>query len=149
MDEREDRVNGHEPDVADLEEEIETLRDEIDVLVSELDRRRHQAFGAVAAVRNNKLPLIAGGLAAGALLAWWIYSAIDERRDAKRTITKLHKLRLAVARAIADPDRVAAGDPTMPQKVAGKLITTAGTAAIAAFAKMLFDRAPEPNPRSP
>ncbi len=144
MDAGEDRLtgNGRAKDVGELEGEIGSLRDEIDVLVAELDRRRHQAFGAVAAVRNARIPLILAGVAAGALFAWWVYAAIHERRDARRPVVKLRRLRAAVARAIDDPERVAAGDPTMKQKVAARLLTTAGTALITAGAKALLNRRP-------
>jgi len=147
MDPREDRVNGEAAatkDVGEIESEIESLRDEIDRLVSELDRRRHEAFGAVAAIRTNPLPLVLGGIALGGLAAWWVYSTVQARRDAGRFWTKARKLRTAIARAIDDPDRVAAGDPTFLQQVATRLLTTAGTAVVTAMLKLVLDRVPSP-----
>ncbi len=133
MDEGKDRVTGPkagaktdpEKRAAELEQKAEAIRDNLDGLVAELDYRRHEA------VRRWAKPLAIGAAVLGAgvvgLLVW---------RRVRRRPSRLGRLRAAIERAMAHPDRVAKTTPSMAKKIAA----AAGTAGVSVAARRLVSR---------
>jgi hypothetical protein len=119
-----------------LGSEIAVVRDELDRLVAELDRRRHSAFDVREHVGRHALGLTLTGLALAATAAGgvWLNGWRQSRRA--RLPAQAGRLQHAIARMTEHPERVAA-EPTM----AGRIVTAAASAAVAALVKKLLERA--------
>ena len=117
---------GAHADVDSLERDIEQIRGNLGGLIGELDHRRHEAFDLRRQLRRHGLffgltLLAVVGLATSGIL---IYRERARRRRALPA--RLRRLRVAVRRMVAQPERVAE-----PQPRVGKKILAAGGTAIA------------------
>jgi hypothetical protein len=126
-----------------IKQDIEGIRQNLGGLVAELDRRRHEAFDVRLQLRRHAVPLALGAAAltvgVGATVAVIMYRHRQQRRLAarlRRLPPRLHRLRLALGRALAEPDRVAQNPPRMPAKI----LTAGGSATAAALGKHLVTR---------
>jgi hypothetical protein len=119
----------------EIERDVESLRARVGVLVGELDRRRRELGDWRLQLRRHGLALglaVAGVLAGGAGLVTLL---VARQRRRRRPRARLGRLREALARMIAHPDRVAA-EPTARSAA---LRTTTG-AATGLVAKLLLRR---------
>jgi hypothetical protein len=117
-------------DPAKIEEKVEQLRDHLGGIAGELDRRRHEAFDLKLQLRRHgtaigltavaMLAVVGGSIAVGA----WTHA----RRQ--RLMSKAHRLRAALARAIAHPDDVARTSPSVGKKALSAILSA--TAAVLA-----------------
>jgi hypothetical protein len=121
--------------VEELGSEVAGVREELDTLLAELDRRRHEALDVRLQLRRHA---VGAGLTAFALLATatgsvWLTLWRRQRRD--RLGAKASRLRSAIARMTAHPERVAA-EPTVGRTIA----MAAANAAVAGLVKKLLER---------
>ena len=131
--------NGHgtQPAPTGLELNVELVRQRLDATIRELDRRRHDAFDVRRQLRRRALPVIGGMVALAATVAALTVWAVRRRIARHRLRPKLQRLRYAVGRMIAKPDRVAREHPNVVRKIAA----AAGTTAASMLAKKLMKRA--------
>jgi hypothetical protein len=123
---------------AELQREIERIRGDLARTVGELDRRRHALTDVKGQLRRHpgSVVLVAVavlGLAAGAI-AW----GVARRRRWQQIGARLERLREALGRMVAKPNRVAAD-----LGVGRKIVAAAGAAAASTLAKKLAARALE------
>jgi hypothetical protein len=116
--------------------EIAVVRDELDGLVAELDRRRHDAFDLRRQLGRHAFGVALTTLALLATATGAVSFGIWRQRRRARLSAQAGRLRHAIARMTEHPERVAA-EPTM----AGKIVTAAASAAVAALVKKLLERA--------
>jgi hypothetical protein len=130
-------------DPVKIERKVEEVRDNLTGIAGELDRRRHELFDLKLQLRRHgpaigltaaaMLALVGGSIALGA----WSHA----RRQ--RVMSKAHRLRLALARAIADPDDVARPSPNVGKKVLAAFASAAAGVLARTAAQRLTAR---PNP---
>jgi hypothetical protein len=129
-------MNADKDQPARVEHEIEEVRDRLTGIVRELDRRRHAALDLRGQLRKHRAAV--GVATASALLlvggAIWLSVWLKARRA--RVLARAHRLRLALARMIANPDEVARPKPNVGKKV----LSAAGSAAAGVLAKTLAER---------
>ena len=124
--------------------EIESLRADLDDVVAELDRRRHELTDWRLQLRRHrgKLLVVAAGVAAA--VAGCIVLAVRRHHEREQPISKLRRLRAALARVIDNPDAVAPSPVGRERAVeAGtKVATSLGQRLLPSFARRLpwFDR---------
>jgi hypothetical protein len=131
---------------AALERRAEYLRNNLDRLLDEVDRRRHALTDALDVRRQIRLhPGVTLGIA-GALLALAVALPIlGVRRSRRRNSlsVRAQSLRLALARMMKRPDRVAEGRQRLPMKVlSAALAAAASTLAKKEIGKLLEARKP-------
>jgi len=119
-----------------LGSEIAVVRDELDRLVAELDRRRHNAFDVRRQLGRHAFGLTLTGLALVTTAAGGVWFNGWRKSRQARLPAQAGRLRQAVVRMTEHPERVAA-EPTM----AGKIVTAAASAAVAALVKKLLESA--------
>ena len=119
------------------------LRDEMTPLVEELDRRRKAALDWRLQVREHVVPVAIGVAVAAGAVTWLVWSTIAERRERRRPIEKVRRLRLALSRAMDEPQRVAAADPSGMRNVGLAIARAAGTAAASVIARKAVERLSE------
>jgi hypothetical protein len=149
MDERTSRVDvsydGHTVEkpspheaVRQLGAEIAAVREELTGLVAELDRRRREMLDLRLQARRHAVgvTVAAASLVGAAAGTVWLRMWRARRRD--RLLSRAARLREAVGRMIDQPDRVAA-----EQRVPGKIVTAAATAAAATIINRILGRAVE------
>jgi len=131
------------PDPDRIKQDIDGIRRNLGGLVAELDRRRHEAFDIRLQLRRHPVPLAIGAAALtvviAATVALFMYRRREQRRlpaRLRRLPPRLHQLRLALGRALAQPDRVAQN----PQRLPAKLLAAGGTATAATLGKHLATR---------
>jgi len=131
--------NGHgtQPTPTGLELNVELVRQRLDATIRELDRRRHDAFDVRRQLRRHALPVIGGIVALTATVAALTVWALRRRIARHRLRPKMQRLRRAVGRMVAKPDRVARENPNVVRKIAA----AAGTTAATMLAKKLMRRA--------
>jgi hypothetical protein len=133
-----DRVSSSEDPrrVEDISREIEDIRGHLGSMVAELDRRRHEALDFRLQIRRHPLAaaLVAGtvALVTGGLVAL----ALRRRRRQRSPAYRLRAMRRAFARMATEPDEFAR-EPDL----ASKMLGAAGTAAAAALARGVVERA--------
>lgn len=130
-------------DAERLESEIAAIRAEIDEAIGVLDRRRRDLMDVRVQLARHALPLAAGALASGMVLAGAAVYLFVHKRNERRPSVRIHKARIAARRAVAHPERVARGEPPLHTK----LLTASLTALAGATAKRLVERAITPSPR--
>jgi hypothetical protein len=123
-------------DPQQIEAEIAALRDELGALVGELDRRRHELLDVRLQLRRHAWHVAVAGVGLSAAIAGLIWLGAGRARRRRGLLAKASRLREGVARMVERPERVAA-----EQTVAGKLLTTAATAAVATAATKAVERA--------
>ena len=115
-----------------LQRDIERIRDDLANTVGELDRRRHELFDVRGQLRRHPVPIVLVGAALLALAAGGIALAMSRRRRRQRLPARLERLREALQRMVAKPNRVAT-DPGVGRKI----VAAAGGAAASLAAKKL------------
>lgn len=113
-----------------LEGDIAALREDLGTLVSELDRRRHELVDVKLQLRRHAGAAVLTGVALVAAATGIVWLKVWQARQRQRPLSQVGRLGEAVSRMMARPERVAA-EPT----VAGKILTAATTAAVAALVK--------------
>lgn len=125
MGEAADSVN--EP--RELVHEVREIRENLTGIVRELDHRRHELLDwRLQLRRHSGIVAIAAG-AAVLLIGGSILLRVRRRRIEARTMTRVKKMRRALARFVEDPDQVAPARVPM-----GKTVATAALSAAAATA---------------
>jgi len=134
MGEGADRVNGN--GTHHIEGEIAEIRGRLDQSLAELDRRRHEATDVKLQIRRHPGAVaVAGGVVL--LLLGGVAYAIWASRQRERPVNKAKRLKLALSRMIAEPEKVARAEPTVPVKI----LAAAGTAAATILTKKIIGRA--------
>jgi hypothetical protein len=143
MDKTPTRVDQETEDPDRIKEEIDGIRRNLGGLVDELDRRRHEAFDVRLQMRRHPLPFVLSAVVLVGVIGATVAMAVHQHREQRRLATRLrrvppflHRLRLALSRALDDPDRVAPKQP----RVATKLLTAGGQATVATLGKRLATR---------
>ncbi len=121
MDQREDGLTVRDPEAERLEQKVGQIRSHLDGLVSELNHRRHvigrrygRPIGIAAAV--------AGVATIGALVYW---------RVTRKPPSRLQRLRGALDRMMAHPERVAAPPPpSVPKRLLAAALGAAVSIAV-------------------
>jgi hypothetical protein len=119
-----------------LESEIAILREEIGGMVVEIDRRRHELTDVRLQLRRHAVGVSVTAVALIAVAAGAVWLGMERRTRHQGLLGRLARLRQAVRHMIDRPERVAA-EPT----VLGKILTAAGTAAVATLVKKGLERA--------
>jgi hypothetical protein len=119
-----------------LESEIAILREEIGGMVVEIDRRRHELTDVRLQLRRHVVGVSVTAVALIAVAAGAVWLGMERRTRHQGLLGRLARLRQAVRHMIDRPERVAA-EPT----VMGKILTAAGTAAVATLVKKGLERA--------
>src|SRR5688500_560634 len=101
----------------DVEAELDRTRRRLGELLDELGRRRHELGDVRLQLRRHavSIALAAGG--AAALIAVAIGAAVRRRRHRSGLRERAHRLRVALHRAVAHPERVAREKPAIWKKV--------------------------------
>lgn len=115
----------------ELETEVTRSRDRLGSLLEELSRRRHDAVDIRLQLRRHALPLLLAAGAVALAVAGGIALAVRRRRHKRSLRARAHRLRLALSRMMAHPERVAGGEPHAGLKI----LTSAASAAATALAK--------------
>jgi hypothetical protein len=129
-------MNTAENEVDSLELEVDRIRHNIGELVRELNHRRHEAFDLRLQFRQHAGRLVLVGVAFAALIAGTIALAAARLRRRRSIRTRVTKLRDALRRISAHPERVAERQPNVPRK----LLAAGGTAIATALGKKLAKR---------
>jgi hypothetical protein len=129
-------MSNPENQVDSLELEVERIRHNIGELVRELNHRRHAAFDLKLQFRQHAGRLVLVGVAVAALIAGTIALAAARLRRRRSIRTRVTKLRDALRRISAHPERVAERQPNVPRKV----LAAGGTAIASALGKKLAKR---------
>ena len=116
--------------------EIASVRSELDVLLAELDRRRHNALDLELQVRQHALGIAVTAVAFVGAASGFVWFGVWRARRRRRLIAHGDRLRIALSRMMAHPERVA-HEPTMFSKI----VTAAVNAALASLIKKTLDRA--------
>jgi len=133
----EPRSDGSGQDHAEaLQRDIDRIRTDLADTVGELDRRRHDLLDVRGQLRRHPVPITLVAAALLALAAGGIALAVTRRRRRQRFPARLERLRDALGRMVAKPNRVAT-DPGVGRKIAA----AAGAAAASLAAKKLVAKA--------
>jgi hypothetical protein len=119
-----------------LKKDIDAIRGNLGGLIGELDRRRHDAFNLRLQLQRHALPVIIAGTALLAVVGLAIAVGVKRRQEQRALPAKVRRLRRALARMVANPDRVAKGDPHLGLKI----LRAGGTAAAGVAGKKLARR---------
>ena len=127
---------GSSADQADaLQRDVERIRNELATTVGELTRRRHELFDVRGQLRRHPLPIALVAAALLALVAGGIALGVTRRRRKQELGARLERLREALGRMVARPNRVAT-DPGVGRKI----VAAAGGAAASLTAKKLVGK---------
>jgi hypothetical protein len=113
-------------EVTRLEQDVDQIRGHIGELVRELNHRRHDAFDVRLQLHRHPGRLVLIGVAFVALVAGGVALMAARLRRRRAIGTRVRRLRTALHRIAAHPERVAERTPTVSRKV-----LAAGGAAIA------------------
>ncbi len=119
-----------------LENEIEHLRGRLDRSLAELDRRRHEYTDVKLQLRRHPEVLIGAGVLV-TLMIGGIAFAIWRARKREEPMQKAKRFRIAVRRAVDKPQRVAKGEPSVPEKI----LASVGTTVAVTLTKKMLERA--------
>jgi ABC-type uncharacterized transport system fused permease/ATPase subunit len=113
-----ENTNGSSARVRELGNETDGVRRELDELVMELDRRRHQALDWRLQVRRHARPLALLGAGLVVVVGSGVAVSIARNRRRQTLAARVsdltdwaERLRLALGRIVADPDRLASKEP--------------------------------------
>jgi hypothetical protein len=135
------RVESTEPEI--IEREVEEIRDNITGIVGELDRRGHELVDWRSHLQKHALLLAA--LGAGCLVGLGVTIAGRRARQKRRNrpLEKARRLRVAISRMIAHPERVAQPRPGIGHKALGAAVgATAGFLVKALLKEMVVTAEP-------
>jgi hypothetical protein len=107
----------------EIEHDIEHLRTRLDRSLAELDRRRHELTDIRLQMRKHPAVFIGAGAVVVAMLGGMGY-AIYRSRKREEMPQKAKRLRIAIGRAVDQPQRVARSEPPVWEKVLGAVATT-------------------------
>jgi hypothetical protein len=107
-----------------VETELEGTRDRLAGLLAELTRRRHELIDVGLQLRRHKVAVGAAVGAALVLLSGGIALAVHRSRSERQLGRRARRLREAVGRMVAHPERVAGGQNTAGQAVLKVVLTT-------------------------
>jgi hypothetical protein len=124
-----------EQEPREIEVEIEQVRARLDRSLAELDRRRHELTDIRLQMRKHPGVFIGAGgavlfVVGGVAFAIWR----SQKRDTLPA--RAHRLRLAAARAVDKPQKVARGDAPPWEKI----LAAVGTTLAVSLTKKLVDR---------
>jgi hypothetical protein len=119
-------MSGDHIEVERLEQDVDQIRGRIGALVRELDHRRHAAFDLRLQFRQHAGRLVLVSVAVAAFVAGGVAYVVARLRRRRSIRTRVRRLRDALRRIGAHPERVAERTPTVSRKV-----LAAGGAAIA------------------
>jgi hypothetical protein len=123
-------TNGVSDDPEVLSARAAQSRARLGEIVSELNERRHLVTRARGAITDNPLAFVAGGLLVAGLAGGMVALTVRRRRRRAEWPARARRLRQAVGRMVARPERVAASDPSRTSKLVTAIITTAATAMV-------------------
>jgi hypothetical protein len=110
-----------------VEHELDRSRERLGTLLDELSRRSHQLADVPGQLRRHAVPV---ALACGAVLALGaagIGLAVRRRQSRRRVPVQFERLRGALARMIAHPERVAPKNQGVSQKVLSAALASAAS----------------------
>ena len=125
-------------EVDSLEREVDRIRNNIGALVRELNHRRHEAFDLKLQLREHAGRVVLAGVAVASLIA-----GSDRARRSRAcaaggaSSARMRRLREALRRIAAHPERLAERRPNVSRKVAA-----AGGSAIASVPGEAVGQAP-------
>jgi len=138
------RADG-EPASRRIEKGISTLRREMGDLVGELDRRRREAFDIRLQLKRHPVAVSLAVVAAAAVLGGTVAMLVRDSRRKERASHKARQLKVALARMIEHPERVALGESP-----GGKILAAAGSAVAVMLVRRALERAlPRPGAPAP
>ena len=108
-----------------LEREIETIRGNLAEVVKELDRRRHEFLDWRMQLKRHASALWIAAAGAGTIVAGMIILSIWRSQRRERPVVKAQRLRLALARMMDKPERVARPRPRIVRKFAAAAASAA------------------------
>jgi hypothetical protein len=123
-------------EVEQLEQDVDRIRGHIGTLVRELNHRRHEAFDLKLQFRRHAGRVVLVGVAVVALVAGGIAYAAARMRRRRSIKVRVNRLRAALHRISAHPERVAERTPT----VSRKMLAAGGGAIAAALGKRIAKR---------
>jgi len=134
-------LNGSEKpeEPQELEREVEGIRENIDDIVTELDRRGHELLDWRLQLRRHKVLLLAVTAGCLAGLSLTVALGMAKRKRRNRFLAKAGRLRDALARMIAHPERVAQPQPGIGKRA----LSAAVSAGVGALAKTLVNQLAE------
>ncbi len=136
------RADGEPAASRRIENEISTLRREMGDLVDELDRRRREAFDVRLQMKRHPVAVSLAVVAAAAVLGGTVAMLVRGSRRKERASYKAGQLKVALARMIEHPERVALGESP-----GDKILSAAGSAVAVLLVRRALERAlPRPGP---
>ena len=127
---------GEQQQVERLEHDVDRIRAHIGELIRELDHRRHDAFDLRFQLRHNARRVVLIGAALLGMVAGGIALAVARRRRRRSIRSRVVRLRTALRRIAAHPERVGEPQP----KVGRKVLAAGGAAIASALGKRLAKR---------
>ncbi len=124
-----------------IEGEIEHLRSRLDKSLAELDRRRHELTDVQLQVRRHPRVVIGAGVLVALLVGGMAVSIYLARRR-ERPVERSRRMRLAMERMAAHPEKVARPEAGAAQKI----LVAVGTTALTMVVKKLIGRAMSARP---
>jgi hypothetical protein len=118
-----------------IELEIRDHRGELTTLASELNRRLRELTDVKLQIRRHSIGVATGVLATGLVFAASLAYARWRRPRRDTLVARGGRLREALSRMIARPERVAT-EPTVGER----LLASAGSAAVAVLIKAILER---------
>jgi hypothetical protein len=122
--------------VGTLEQEVDRIRGNIGALVRELNHRRHDALDLKLQFRQHTARMVLVGVTFVAFVAGGIAYAMARLRRRRTIRAKVNRLRTALRRISAHPERVAERTPN----VSRKMLAAGGGAIAAAVGKRIAKR---------
>ncbi|HEY7375601.1 MAG TPA: hypothetical protein VIF57_25815 [Polyangia bacterium] len=127
--------NGRE-EVDRLQHEVDGIRGNIGALMRELNQRRHDAVDLKLQLHRHPARLVIAGVAVLALVAGGIAYVVARMRRRRSIKGRVLRLREALHRISAHPERVAERKPTVSRKV----LAAGGSAVATAIGKRFAKR---------
>jgi hypothetical protein len=129
-------MSGERNEVERLAGEVDHIRGNIGQLVRELNHRRHEAFDLKLQFHRHTGRVVLVGVAFVAFVAGGIAYVTARLRRRRSIRARVSRLREALRRISAHPERVAERTPT----VSRKLLSAGGSAIAAAVGKRIAKR---------